>query len=88
MITVFSDRIGILSRGKMPPGQTIEGFYAGESVPVNHKLSDMFFQLHISDRTGHGVPKITEVYGKETYEFKENFLNKYTLTTVRKCFFS
>lgn len=72
MITVFSDRIEILSRGTIPPGQTIEGFYAGESVPVNQKLSDMFLQLHISERTGRGVPKITEVYGKETYEFREN----------------
>ena len=72
MITVFSDRIEILSRGKMPPGQTMDGFYAGESVPVNQKLSDMFLQLHISERTGRGVPKITEVYGKGTYEFREN----------------
>ena len=53
-------------------GQTLEGFYEGESVPVNQKLSDMFLQLHISERTGRGVPKITEVYGKETYEFREN----------------
>lgn len=29
-------------------------------------------QLHISERTGRGVPKITEIYGKETYEFREN----------------
>ena len=72
MITVFSDRIEILSRGTIPPGQTIEGFFAGESVPVNQRLSDMFLQLHISERTGRGVPKITEVYGKETYEFREN----------------
>lgn len=72
MITVFSDRIEILSRGTIPPGQTLDGFYAGESVPVNQKLSDMFLQLHISERTGRGVPKITEIYGKETYEFREN----------------
>ena len=32
----------------------------------------MLLQLHISERTGRGVPKITEVYGKETYEFREN----------------
>ena len=25
-----------------------------------------------SERTGRGVPKITEVYGKGTYEFREN----------------
>lgn len=72
MITAFSDRIEILSRGTIPPGQTMEGFFAGESVPVNQKLSDMLLQLHISERTGRGVPKITEVYGKETYEFREN----------------
>ena len=72
MITVFSDRIEILSRGTIPPGQTMEGFFAGESVPVNQKLSDIFLQLHISERTGRGVPKITEAYGRETYEFREN----------------
>ncbi len=48
--------------------------FAGESVPVNQKLSDMLLQLHISERTGRGVPKITEVYGKETYEFRENLI--------------
>lgn len=72
MITVFSDRIEILSRGTLPPGQTTEGFFAGESVPVNQKLSDIFLQLHISERTGRGVPKITDIYGKDTYEFREN----------------
>lgn len=50
----------------------LRGFFAGESVPVNQKLSDIFLQLHISERTGRGVPKITEIYGKETYEFREN----------------
>ena len=72
MITVFSDRIEILSRGTLPHGQTTEGFFAGEYVPVNQKLSDIFLQLHISERTGRGVPKITEIYGKETYAFREN----------------
>lgn len=72
MITAFSYRIEILSRGTLPPGQTTEGFLAGESVPVNQKLSDIFLQLHISERTGRGVPKITGIYGKETYEFRDN----------------
>ncbi len=72
MITVFSDRIEILSRGSLPPEQTIEGFYAGESIPVNHKLSEIFLQLHISEKTGRGVPQITNKYGKEAYTFREN----------------
>ena len=72
MITVFSDRIEILSRGTIPREQTLEGFFSGESIPVNKKLSEIFLQLHISEKTGRGVPKITEKYGKDAFEFKEN----------------
>lgn len=72
MITVYSNRIEILSRGTLAPLQTIEGFFQGESIPVNQKLSDVFLQLHISERSGRGVPKITDVYGRDAFEFREN----------------
>ncbi len=72
MLSVFSDRIEILSRGTIPRGQTLEGFYSGESIPVNEKLSEIFLQLHISEKSGRGVPKITEVYGKDSFSFRKN----------------
>lgn len=72
MITIFRDRLEILSRGTIAPNQSLEGFYLGESVPVNPKLSDIFLQLHISERTGRGVPIIINKYGKKSYEFREN----------------
>lgn len=72
MISVFSDRMEILSRGPLPPSQTKEGFYSGESVPVNEKLSEIFLQLHISEKSGRGVPTIVERYGKEAIDFREN----------------
>lgn len=72
MISVFSNRIEILSRGVLPPGQTKRGFYQGESVPVNEKLSEIFLQLHVSEKSGRGVPKIVEVYGEEAIAFHEN----------------
>ena len=71
MITVYRNRIEILSRGTIDSKQTIEGFYLGESVPVNQKLSDIFLQLHISERSGRGVPKIIDVYGKDVFDFRE-----------------
>ena len=71
MFTVYSDRLEILSRGPLPSKQTMDGFFRGESVPVNQKLSDMFLQLHISERSGRGVPKIVEAYGRDCYEFRE-----------------
>ena len=43
MITVYSDRLEILSRGKLPPKQTIAGFYLGESVPVNQNFRIFFY---------------------------------------------
>ena len=69
MLTIYSDRIVIYSRGGLARGQSIEGFFQGKSVPVNKKLSDIFLQLHISERTGRGVPRIIDSYGKEAFEF-------------------
>lgn len=72
MISVFSDRIEILSRGNLAPYQTIDGFFLGESIPVNEKLSNIFAQLRISDKSGRGVPKIVSNYGRKAFEFREN----------------
>ena len=72
MFTGFQDRIEILSRGNLPPKQTLEGFYAGESVPVNQALSDVFIKLHITEHTGRGIPRITEVYGRDAIQLNEN----------------
>ena len=72
MISVFSNRMEILSRGVLPPSQTLEGFYLGESIPVNEKLSEIFLQLHISEKSGRGIPTIIESYGKEAIEIREN----------------
>lgn len=36
---------------------------------MNKKLSDIFLQLHSSERTGRGVPRIINSYGKQAFEF-------------------
>ena len=72
MFTVYSDRIEILSRGSLAPNQTMDGFFTGESVPVNPKLSEIILQLHISEKTGRGVPTIVKKYGRKAVEFRDN----------------
>ena len=72
MFTAYEDRIEIVSLGTLPPGQTKEGFFGGVSIPVNKKLSEIFLQLHISEKTGRGVPRIVDVYGQGAFEFKDN----------------
>jgi predicted HTH transcriptional regulator len=72
MVTIFNDRIEILSHGPIDPKQTKEGFFKGHSEPVNESLAKVFLQLHISEQTGRGVPKVVEVYGREAYSFSED----------------
>lgn len=72
MISVFSDRIEIFSRGALPTNQTLNSFFLGESKPVNQGLADIFLKLHISEQSGRGVPQIVKSYGKEAYEFRDN----------------
>ena len=72
MFTAYQDRIEITSLGHMPPNQTKEGFFSGVSIPVNQKLSEILLQLHISEKSGRGVPKIIEAYGKEVFDFRDN----------------
>ncbi len=72
MFTGFHDRIEILSRGTLPPEQTLEGFYEGQSVPVNEALSRILIMLHITEHTGRGVPRIIRTYGRDTIKIKEN----------------
>lgn len=72
MFTAFWNRIEIESVGTLPPKQTREGFFRGRSIPVNLKLSEIFVQLHISEKSGRGVPRIVGVYGRDAFEFTEN----------------
>ena len=52
----------------------IKDFYKGKSEPTNKKLSDIFVQLHISERTGRGVPTILNSYGEKAFEFANNWI--------------
>ena len=72
MITFYSDRLEIFSRGTLAPLQTKSGFFKGHSVPVNEKLSEIFLQLRISEKTGRGVPVNTSKYSEKAYAFEDD----------------
>lgn len=74
MFTFYSDRIEILSHGALSPKLTLNDFYKGKSEPKNRKLSDIFLQLHISERTGRGVPTILKNYGESAFSFSDNWI--------------
>lgn len=73
-LNVFSNRVEIISHGGIPRNQTKENFFKGVSRPRNKSLAEIFLQLRISDKTGRGVPRIVNAYGKEAFEFTSNSL--------------
>lgn len=71
-ISIFSDRIEILSHGGLASDQDEEGFYSGASIPVNEVLASIFLQLRLSEKSGRGVPKIVSRYGKDSIRIEKN----------------
>ena len=71
-ISIFTDRIEILSHGGLAIDQDEKGFYSGASLPVNDVLASIFLQLRISERSGRGVPKIVGRYGKDSIQIEKN----------------
>ena len=61
-------------RGGLGLEQDLEGFYKGVSIPVNEILASIFLQLRLSERSGRGVPKIVEAYGRESIKIEKNFI--------------
>ena len=35
-------------------------------------MSEILLQLHISEKSGRGVPRIVHEYGQQAFEFKDN----------------
>lgn len=74
-VYIFDDRIEIISTGGLCYDFTTEEFYKGVSNPVNASLQKIFGQLGFVEQTGHDVPLIVDVYGKNSFDIMENFIN-------------
>ena len=74
MISIFEDRIEILSYGGLPNKQTKLGFLAGKSKPSCNELAEIFLQLKISERSGRGVTKIYDKYGDGVFDINDDFI--------------
>ena len=73
-IYIYDDRLEVVSYGGLPYGLSEEGFYAGTSKPVNHRLFNIFITCGFAEQSGHGVPQIVKTYGKEAFSFRDGLL--------------
>lgn len=73
-ISMFNDRLDILSHGGLPSGMTKEQFFDGISKPRNATLMRIFLNMRLTEHTGHGIPTIVEKYGKDVFEIESNYI--------------
>lgn len=73
-ISMFYDRLEILSYGGLPSGMTKEQFFDGISRPRNATLMRIFLNMGLTEHTGHGIPTIVEKYGTEAFEIQSNYI--------------
>ena len=73
-ISMFEDRIEILSHGGLPSGMTKKQFFAGISKPRNTTLMRIFLNMGLTEHTGHGIPTIVNTYGEEAFEIEDNYI--------------
>ena len=73
-ISMFQDRIEILSHGGLPSGMTKKQFFDGISKPRNVTLMRIFLNMGLTEHTEHGIPMIVEKYGMEAFEIESNYI--------------
>lgn len=73
-IEFFDDRIEVSSYGGLPEGLSEQDFFEGFSTPRNKELMRIFKDLDLVEHLGSGVPRILRSYGKECFQFHDNFL--------------
>lgn len=73
-ISMFSNRLEILSHGGLPGGLTTKAFFEGISRPRNATLMRIFLSLGLTEHTGHGIPTIVKQYGQDVFDINENYI--------------
>lgn len=71
---IYSDHISIVSTGGLLYNATKEDFYKGHSKPVHPELMRIFKDLDLVENMGTGIRKILRMYGKDIFEFSDNFI--------------
>lgn len=73
-VYIYTDRLEVISTGGLPANLSKDDFFRGVSKPVNEELAKLFIRLDLMEQTGYGIPRVTQHYGKNIFEFLDFFL--------------
>ncbi len=68
LISVFDNRIEIVSIGGLMKGVSLNDIMLGVSALRNPYLADVFYRLNLIEAYGTGMPKIKEAYSNHTIQ--------------------
>lgn len=68
LISVYDDRLEIITIGGLVKGITKNDIMLGLSILRNRNLADVFYRLHLIEAYGTGMPKIKECYADKGVE--------------------
>ena len=71
LISIFDDRIEVVSLGGLVSGITIEDIISGVSQPRNTNLANIFYRLEYVESYGTGIGRMMDIYGE--YNLKPKF---------------
>lgn len=89
-VSMFDDRVEVVSPGGLPSGITAEEYLSGKlSVLRNRNLANVFYRLGFVEIFGTGITRIKQLYAeglmKPDFEVSENAI-KIVLPHIIKCF--
>lgn len=67
LVSIFDDRMEIVSVGGLVKGISLEDIKLGLSIPRNPHLASIFYRLNLIEAYGAGIPKIWESYRGSGY---------------------
>lgn len=73
-ISMFDDRLEILSHSGLSSDMTKKQFFEGISKSRNATLMRIFLSIGLTEHTGHGIPTLVNKYGKEVFEIEDNYI--------------
>ena len=72
LISVFDNRIEVVSLGGLVSGITINDILSGVSQPRNENLANIFYRLGYVESYGTGIGRMTDIY--EDFDMKPDFI--------------
>ena len=71
---IFEDRIEITSTGGLSTIKNTDEFFDGYSKPNSREIMRIYKDLELVEHLGSGLNRILSVYGKDSFNIKENYM--------------